>query len=121
MKSELKENMYVRTIDGIMKVKNIYQDGRENMDRFENEDGNIYFLNEIIGEPSFNPIDLIEVGDYVNGYKVISIGINDNHKNVELYVANQGNDELVLEQDIKSIVTKEQFESMEYKIGDSNE
>lgn len=57
--NKLEPNMYVRTIDGIMKVNNIYQDGRENMDRFENEDGNIYFFNEIIGEPSFNIIDLL--------------------------------------------------------------
>lgn len=61
-------------------------------------------------------IDLIEIGDYVNGYKVISIGIDDNHKNVELYVANQGYDELVLEQDIKSIVTKEMFANAEYRV-----
>lgn len=27
----------------------------------------------------------------------------------------------ITEEDIKSIVTKEQFESMEYKVGDNNE
>ena len=116
---ELKPNMYVRTIDGIMKLKNIYQDGRENMDRFENEDGNIYFFNEIIGEPSFNPIDLIEVGDYVNGEKVDYIDDCDgamreyyyNYEDASIDVGHWC-------EEIKSIVTKEQFSSMEYRLGD---
>lgn len=107
--NKLEPNMYVRTIDGIMKVNNIYQDGRENMDRFENEDGNIYFLNEIIGEPSFNPIDLIEVGDYVNGDKV---GIIES----EFIYFETGN--AIHHKYIETIVTKEQFSSMEYRLGD---
>lgn len=58
---------------------------------------------------SHNVIDLIEIGDYVNGLPVI-------HKE---------NNELVCgllvrykEEDIKSIVTKEAFKSMEYRLGD---
>ena len=54
-----------------------------------------------------NIIDLIEVGDYVNGMPVL-------HKE---------NDELICglllkykEENINSIVTKEQFESMEYRL-----
>ena len=62
-----------------------------------------------------NIIDLIEVGDYVNGHKVIyTIG----NINKRIYVEYVNMDELLeikLEQ-ITSIVTKEQFESMEYKI-----
>ena len=112
---KIEVGMYVRTIYGIMKVKNIYQDGRENMDRFENEDGNIYFFNEIIGEPSFNPIDLIEVGDYVNGEKVDYIDDCDgamreyyyNYEDASIDVGHWC-------EEIKSIVTKEQFSSMEY-------
>lgn len=109
--NKLEVGMYVRTIDGIVKVKNIYQDGRENMDRFENEAGNIYFFNEIIGEPSFNPIDLIEVGDYVNGYKVrgtsVSTLLLDNFNMIKIE-----------DYEIKSIVTKEQFSEIEYRLGD---
>ena len=53
-------------------------------------------------------IDLIEIGDYVNGLLIKSIGdkfYNCGHT-------------LVYFKDIKSIVTKEQFESMEYKVGE---
>ena len=60
--------------------------------------------NEII-KSSPNIIDLIEVGDYVNGEKVTNI-------NGILYVKNIG---ALEEINIKSIVTKEQFEAMEYK------
>ena len=55
-----------------------------------------------------NIIDLIEVGDYVNGLLIKSIGdkfYNCGHT-------------LVYFKNIKSIVTKEQFESMKYKVGE---
>ena len=64
-----------------------------------------------------NIIDLIEVGDYVNGNVVKEL-------NNELVIMNTGliydnNLYLSIKQiDIKSIVTKEQFESMEYKVGE---
>ena len=59
-----------------------------------------------------NIIDLIEVGDYVNGEKVINI-IKE-HKYLEV-----SDEEIVIdEKDIKSIVTHEQFSQMEYRIGE---
>ena len=65
---------------------------------------------DVIGQPSHNIIDLIEVGDYVNGYQV-----TDRFD----YLLSFGNaDWYMNEEDIKSIVTKEQFESMSYKVGD---
>lgn len=61
-------------------------------------------------------IDLIECGDYVNGYKVtgkddFSIGIN-------LLNEYEQNWEWLCEDEIQTIVTKEQFEKMAYKVGD---
>ena len=56
-----------------------------------------------------NIIDLIEVGDYVNGLKVANI--EDNVITMVGLLMRLG------EEDIKSIVTKEQFETMEYKVG----
>ena len=67
----------------------------------------------IIKEPSYNIIDLIEVGDYVNGGQV--------REKVEDYIRISGGNfmfQYLKENEIKSIVTKEQFESMSYKIGD---
>lgn len=58
-----------------------------------------------------NIIDLIEPGDYVNGYIVKDI--LDNGPN-GLVV--QTAIDFLYEKDIKSIVTKEMFEEIEYKI-----
>lgn len=63
-----------------------------------------------------NIMNLIELGDYVNGHKVVSIGFDNNNNIIELYVETQGYDELLLEKDIKSIVSEEQFSQMEYRI-----
>lgn len=62
-----------------------------------------------------NIIDLIEVGDYVNGVMVTEI--KDGKPFKEDY-----NDPYYSYyfDDIYSIVTKEQFESMEYKVGSDN-
>lgn len=74
-------------------------------------------LKEYIVNHSFDIIDLIEVGDYVNGYKVEKKAIGliyvDYCWDCNLYT-------MVTKQmeDIKSIVTKEQFESIKYKVGD---
>ena len=63
-----------------------------------------------------NIIDLINVGDYVNGLKVDKIDENG------IYNSNSYDGWLVniasYNEDIKSIVTKEQFESMKYRIGE---
>ena len=72
--------------------------------------------NEII-KSSPNIIDLIEVGDYVNGHKVIYTA-GEKHKLVYVEYVNMSELLEVKSYQIKSIVTKEQFESMEYKIGD---
>ena len=65
---------------------------------------------------SYNIIDLIEVGDYVNGLLVTRI-LEDNETN-EKYINLYGSISEWEEEDIKSIVTKEQFSSIEYRLGD---
>ena len=76
------------------------------------ENGNGEYEDRII-KSSPNIIDLIEVGDYVNGRivndyiyldKLGLIGLTELEKEDEKF--------------IKSIVTKEQFKSMEYKVND---
>lgn len=69
-----------------------------------------------ISKASHNIIDLIEVGDYVNGYLVLNVlDFNDNTRILSL---ERIYDNKITEEDIKSIVTKEQFENMEYRIGE---
>ena len=77
-----------------------------------------------------NIIDLIEVGDYVNGYKVTMLEdeyyddvtdsvkkIKDKEK-IKIILGNEEQFYGVYAKDIKSVLTKEQFESMEYKVGE---
>lgn len=76
---------------------------------------NVITRDEII-KSSPNIIDLIEVGDYVNGVEVI--GFEKDNFNDEYLQCGVG-DYVVCtyyETSIKSILTKEQFESMEYKV-----
>ena len=61
---------------------------------------------------SYNIIDILEVGDYVNGIKVLSLIDNQIPK---LLITDYG---CISNDEIKSIVTKEQMEQMAYKVGE---
>ena len=80
-----------------------------------NDNGGWFIHNNCKSSP--NIIDLIEVGDYVNGHKVIYTA-GEKHKLVYVEYVNMDKLLEVKSYPIKSIVTKEQFESMEYKVGD---
>lgn len=129
MKFELKENMHVRTKDGeIHKIKSI----NDEYIKYENGFGIPYESKEYIVKASYNIIDLIEVGDYLNGFKVSKIEryytntiikIGNSTFNVlegekiytPSYDNNNGYEKI---EKLKSIVTKEQFEQMAYKVGE---
>ena len=76
-----------------------------------NEKGNYVIDNSII-KSSSNIIDLIEVGDYVNGERIQFI------TNKKQLLTDGDYDLLKKYEDIKSIVTREQFSQMEYRIGE---
>ena len=64
-----------------------------------------------------NPIDLIEVGDYVNGKRVYNISIVDGLKYLDVEVEDYLSDMPFINADqITSIVTKEQFNSVKYEV-----
>ena len=128
--NKLEVGMYVRTKDGYI-AKCIY---------YDNELGNFYGFDSVvrksfsdtydfiycneekyITKTSHNIIDLIEVGDYVNGEKVYYCYCADEDSS-GLYI-NMSKARIWLNKpsQIKSIVTKEQFFSMEYKVGGNNE
>lgn len=75
----------------------------------------------MIVKSSPNIIDLIEDGDYVNGYlieKVYDVFEISHHKLKEAHIRYADEDFIsqLYDTQIKSIVTKEQFSSMEYKV-----
>lgn len=83
----------------------------------------VFISEEEIIKSSPNIIDLIEVGDYVNGHKVFDDMRVDTDEygndfiEIGIEIDNMLN-HYIREEEIKSIVTKEQFEQMEYKIND---
>lgn len=66
---------------------------------------------------SDNLIDILQVGDYVNGYKVDGLDLGTTGEKIRLHTDSYDNLDFN-NNEIKLIVTKEQFESMEYKIGE---
>ena len=127
---KLEEGMYVRTEFGIGSYIKDYTnsqgltwrvlEGCYNPDN--QEDFATLFCDCEIIKASHNIIDLIEVGDYVNGYKVSNKGndyILGRFVQCDYPVqAGTTNHYRFYEEDIKLIVTKEQFERMSYKVGE---
>ena len=122
----MKVRDYVRTKNKqfqpsqIAKIKKIEKDmvykGQKCLNLDHNLLNNYEFLiyEEDVIKSSPNIIDLIEVGDYVNGHTVKMI--KEDKSKIDI---GEGEDYFWLRnQDIISVVTKEQFESMEYKVGD---
>lgn len=69
---------------------------------------------------SYDILDLIDLGDYVNGLEVIGKDSDGRLYFDNLVWNNYENmyqQKMIESKDIKSIVTKEQFTQMEYKIG----
>ena len=115
---KLEVGMYVRTNEGIGTVQRIYNNKNDCTVRFKK--GHVKKWVTIL-KASHNIIDLIGEGDYVNGFRVDAIGIYQSIKTgVETYAAVDCSAlfNCFYEEDIKSIVTKEQFESMSYKVGE---
>lgn len=117
---KLEPNMYVRTKhNGIGKIVEYINDPTHYFFKCYKLDINCINCEEyiteadIIKEPSYNIIDLLEVGDYVNGCKVHNIA-----NCLTIILNNEENISWINPSDIKSIVTKEQFSSMEYRLGD---
>lgn len=129
---KLEVGMYVRTKNnGICKLyREFFEDSVDvgigifpEIDGFfiDEEEVN-YIEKKDILKASFNIIDLIEEGDYVNGYKVSGLynptGEDIIHFTLITEKGYKTINPYVNFIEIKSIVTKEQFERMTYKVGE---
>ena len=120
MKPEV--GMYVRTKKGIAKIidrilePDHYYFKMWVTDKFLEINDDTEYISEVdVLKSSYNIIDLIEVEDYVNGSKVQEI--RKNYIEIEEYSGLNNDEPCILKsEDIKSIVTKEQFEQMSYII-----
>ena len=100
----------------IGKVIEIVEPDKESMKKYcvYDLDNNEATIDDYVIKSSKNIIDLIEVGDYVNGKKVINKWEEPDWYGY--FIKLEGEETVPTIRKIKNIVTKEQFESMEYKI-----
>ena len=114
----------------IAKIKNMEKDsGYKNqyyieLDHYLIPDFNYHIYEEDVKKSSPNIIDLIEVGDIIS-FKDDSICrimeiINNSYYLIKDYGGEQYYERKEWIEELKSIVTKEQFECMEYRIGSDN-
>lgn len=112
---KLKAGMYVRTKNGDLFILDKIDD---NLLIPRYVELPYIITEEDVIKASYNIIDLIKPGDYVNGRLVTDI-----HGD-RIYTFNSYSDDIsnkkgfsyMLSSDIKSIVTHEQFESMKYEV-----
>lgn len=126
MKLELKENMYVRNCYGrIAKIEDI-EDNIAYCDnwlyqRYEEFITFIDLNNEKdinkITKVSYNIIDILEIGDYVNGYPIYEI-VEYEDDTRAIVIADDNKSIIWKKQNIKSVITHEQMEQMAYKVGE---
>lgn len=110
--SNIEIGEYVRTVEGYIDIFKEVND-ETNIARCKK---NKYWLNSII-KHSKNIIDLIEIGDYVNGDEAIDKYLFAGEKPVLETNGNSTNCKCLCNEDIKIIVTKEQMENISYKVG----
>ena len=118
---ELKPNMYVRTNEGyICKILKLNEPFEDDGYLDHNDIGSSSIQEKNLIKASYNIIDLIETGDYVKYNNQTSFYKVCDFLNEKVIVYGKSFGDWVYinsdDVDIKSIVTKEQFESMIYKV-----
>lgn len=122
MKLDLRENMYIRTKDGIIAKVDYIDDDTIFFDKdlYRTYGDGIDFLEkdnlERIVKASYNIIDILEVGDYVNGCYIQEIKSLKDNVMVCMLDSDYEFTSTITNKDIKSIVTKEMYSSVEYRV-----
>lgn len=121
---KIKVGDFIRTESGIIdkvrrKTKFMYQrlGDKGGVRKFENEADYYNFLIKEYCERieyAKNIIDLIEVGDYVNGKLVRAAYLDGRTHYIKLEEEDRGH--RIYNRDIKTVVTKEQFKDIEFWI-----
>ena len=120
---DIEVNEYVRTKEGeIHKVIKIIEDDGD-WDYYCCGNNVGYFAMDIANH-SKHLIDLIEVGDFVNGYRVISVDYdvtNDTTECIELDLNSNYQYNFISIRQIQTILTKEVYMANCYKVGGEDE
>ena len=125
MGMKIKEGMYVRTTKGIGKIEQVIDtDDKYDKYRYIVDISKIYIFNDddILTEPSFNILKVIKEGDIVtikSKYCKDDVYKVDREGDIVIGLDCIGEGTMYVDaSDIKQVLTKEQFESMSYKLED---
>ena len=113
-RDEIKVGDYVRSWNGTIGKVTRIEEGR-----FLYDDKELICFIASVVKHSKKLIDLIEEGDYVNGYKVLYVGNEEpcpSGKYVDIDCNKPSEETYFFESEIKSIVTKEQIKQIEFRI-----
>lgn len=113
---KLEVGMYVRTNQGIGTIHSMSGDIVYNV-KFNK--GHIKKYVNILKEPSFNILDLLEVGDVVVTNNLCGEITKIDKENDRIYTTYY-EEEYCGSEDIKKVLTREQFCSVAYEIGEQN-
>ena len=120
---ELKKGMYIRSKDKagnqfIRKIVDLPEDTRYGSIVVDKDIHNVLWVSKKnVLKASFNLIDLIEVGDYVNRYCVLdfeTLQTGEKAIIVDGLITCGWGQGVIPANEVKDIVTKEQFDSMKY-------
>ena len=115
-KMKLVVGMYVRTNNGIGTIHRISGDKIYSV---KLNKGHIKKYVNILKEPSFNILDLLEVGDVVVTNNLCSEITKIDKENDRIYTTSY-EEEYCSSEDIKKVLTREQLGSVAYEIGGQN-
>ena len=124
IKKDIETGEYVRTKNGKIGVFDRYSSRKENslykspfncFIKIKNRKTSLQCCEDFIVKHSKQLIDLIEVGDYVNGKYVKEIKGYENGKSILALIG------IIEEQDIQTILTKESYMANCYKVGGEDE
>lgn len=130
---ELEVGKFVRTKDGTIGKIIAIDLAKPRQEKYPNHPSKKYWRDKIliscykgwitiqnIIKASYNIIDILEKGDYVNGYLVTYVYKPDGNEVFRIEIERDTLKGHIIDKSsqIKSIVTKEQMEKMAYKVGD---
>ncbi len=121
---KLEEGMYVRYVRGAIngyvppKIAKIIDCSDNELIKID-KNSQVILRNDVV-KASHTLTDLIEVGDYVNGSKVLDISEDENNR-IWIYTDSKNNECCFSESEIEDVVTKEQFNSQKYVVGEIND
>lgn len=108
---------YIRTKRGkitrVIKIERVVENNMCNIYWGDNEDlpNECNYSQDDIRTVGESYSDLVELGDYINGYPVKHISVNGE------YTLDNSREEIIYKDDVKTFLTKEHFEGISLKIG----